>query len=98
MKLPENHPRIIRDLAEHGYIAKSGNTARFELAFEGQDRTRGTRVGYVVHWTRKPSEADKAELEQIAAGNGSVIKRAPDLTTAGPAAVAAAAKRFLEGE
>jgi hypothetical protein len=94
VRLPENHPRIIRELAEHGYIARSGNKARFELATEQP----GSRAAYLVHWTRKPSEADKAEFERIAGASAASVTRGPDLNTAGAESVAAAVKRFLEGE
>jgi hypothetical protein len=75
MRLPDNFPSVLRTFAEHGYTAKSGNTARLELAVTG---TAAGKTGGVIVWKREPSEADKRELEQIIAAQMNV-RRGPDV-------------------
>lgn len=60
MTLPENFPRELRLLAEHGYQSRSGNIARLELAAQATGKERFTGA---VLWNRKPSRADVEELE-----------------------------------
>jgi hypothetical protein len=71
MELPEDS--IYRTIAREGYVARSGNVARIAL-----EREQGRNVAAVVTWERKPSEADKQELEQLIAAEANVT-RGPDL-------------------
>ncbi len=92
MDLPNSYPSTMRALAQNGYVARSGNQARIELAAEN-----GGRTGYVVIWSLEPSENDKHEFEDIIQSGGGQIQRGPDLTS--ERAVAACAnqmKKFLK--
>ena len=74
----------MRALAQNGYVALSGNKARIELAAENCGRT-----GYVVTWSREPSENDKREFEDLIQSGGVGTQRGPDLASASAAAACA---------
>ena len=82
----------MRVLAQNGYVARSGNKARIELATENRDRS-----GYVVTWSREPSEDDKREFEDLIQSGGVRTQRGPDLTSKSAAAACASQmKKFLK--
>jgi hypothetical protein len=64
-------------LLDTGYTARSGNSVRFVMVADKPGSTRRTAV--VAKWARKPSEADKAELEQILESGGIHTVRGIDL-------------------
>lgn len=88
MKLPGSYPRLLRTLAEHGYVAKSGNSVRIVL---GTQQNRKHAV--VALWRQRPSENDKKEFEQLVSAEANV-ERGPALEE--PEAAASAMVRFLK--
>lgn len=83
-------PPLVRSLVESGYVAKSGNRAKFMVAVKPGTR----RMSMVVSWKIDPSEADRAELEQILSATSNVAVNPATNPTA--ESIFRATKDFLE--
>jgi hypothetical protein len=94
MKLPTHYPKLLREIAEHGYTAQSGNSVRIEIAAAPKKDLEGRKTWMSPCWKRRPSEEDKREFEQILSSVANV-HRLSDLAEVGPEGVVQEMKQVL---